>query len=173
MKKKIIELLIMVFIAAALDQLVKALVVHRLQLFESVSVLGDTIRLTLVYNQNGAFSLAPQRLLPLLSTRAFFLVFSLIAASIVLWLYLKTDTTEKWSRFALMLILGGAAGNFIDRVRLGRVIDFIDCDFPDFIMERWPVFNVADSCVTVGITILIVVSLFARKHGRGSEPPIG
>lgn len=171
MKKKIIELLLFMCAAVLLDQFTKYLVVHRMHLYQSVSVLGDAVRLSYVLNENGAFSLMPQRLIPVLSTRGFFLIFSLAAAAVVFTLYLKTPYGEKWNRLALMFILGGAAGNFIDRVRLGKVIDFIDCDFPDFLMERWPVFNAADSCVTIGITILVVSALFSRRRGHVGQVP--
>jgi signal peptidase II len=165
MKRQIIVLVIVALTIAFFDQLTKYLVVSTMNLYESVSVLGDLVKITFIYNQNGAFGLAPQKLLPFLHRKIFYIIFSLLAGFIVLYMYFKTEPADKWSRAALMLIAGGAVGNFIDRIRMGRVVDFIDCDFPDFIMERWPVFNVADSCVTVGIAILIVVTLLSKKHG--------
>jgi signal peptidase II len=66
---------------------------------------------------------------------------------------------------SLALILGGALGNLFDRVRFGYVTDFFDFDFPDFIMTRWPVFNIADSAVTTGVTLWCVyLVFFAKKH---------
>jgi signal peptidase II len=61
------------------------------------------------------------------------------------------------------MILGGAVGNFIDRMRMQMVVDFIDCDFPDFIMTRFPTFNVADSFVTVGVALVILSPVILRK----------
>ena len=61
------------------------------------------------------------------------------------------------------MILGGAVGNFIDRMRLQMVVDFIDCDLPDFIMTRFPTFNVADSFVTVGVAIVILSPVILKK----------
>jgi signal peptidase II len=61
------------------------------------------------------------------------------------------------------MILGGAVGNFIDRMRLSMVVDFIDCDFPDFIMTRFPTYNVADSFVTVGVAVVILSPVFLKK----------
>jgi signal peptidase II len=61
------------------------------------------------------------------------------------------------------MILGGAVGNFIDRMRMQMVVDFIDCDFPDFIMTRFPTFNVADSFVTVGVAIVILSPVILKK----------
>jgi len=80
----------------------------------------------------------------------------------------------------LALIMGGALGNLTDRLRWGEVVDFISVDFPDFLMERWPTFNVADSAVSVGVTILILFSLFSStshlppppdNERSSSEPP--
>ncbi|MFN3822056.1 MAG: signal peptidase II, partial [bacterium] len=59
----------------------------------------------------------------------------------------------------LSLVMGGAFGNLIDRLRFGYVIDFISVDLPDFIMDRWPVFNIADSAVSVGIITLLILNL--------------
>ena len=63
----------------------------------------------------------------------------------------------------MVMILGGAVGNFIDRMRLSMVVDFIDCDFPDFIMTRFPTFNVADSFVTVGVAVVILSPVILRE----------
>ncbi|OGJ87241.1 MAG: signal peptidase II [Candidatus Raymondbacteria bacterium RifOxyA12_full_50_37] len=173
MKRKTAFLATAVLFLVALDQATKWLVVTRMELYQSIPVIGEWIKLTFVYNQNGAFGLAPQRLLPFLSTRIFFVTFTIIAATVVFVLYFQTPSADRWTRLSLVLILGGAAGNFIDRVRLGKVVDFIDCDFPDFIMERWPVWNVADSCVTIGIAILFIITLFAKRresHNKDNCP---
>lgn len=171
MKRRIIHLVSAVAGITVLDQVTKFLIVRRFMLYESVDVLGQTVRLTFVYNENGVFGLAPQRLLPFLPPRVFFVLTFLLAGALVVYMYFQTRDREAWARFAFMLIAGGAVGNFIDRVRMGKVVDFIDCDFPDIIMARWPVFNVADSCVTVGISILLIVTLFARKKPVQEQPP--
>ena len=62
--------------------------------------------------------------------------------------------------YALSLVLGGAAGNLLDRIRLGKVIDFIDVYVNDW---HWPAFNVADAALTVGITLFIISNLFHKK----------
>jgi signal peptidase II len=173
MKRRIVQLVSVAAGITVLDQITKLLVVHRFMLYESVDVLGQYVRLTLIYNENGVFGLAPQRLLPFLPPRVFFVLSFLMAGALVVYMYFQTRDREVWARFAFMLISGGAVGNFIDRVRLGKVIDFIDCDFPDIIMARWPVFNVADSCVLVGISILLIVTLFTRKKPVQEKNPGG
>jgi signal peptidase II len=165
MKRKLVFLFAVVLSVVALDQFTKHLVTTHFKEFSSVPVLGDYVRLTFIYNQNGAFGLKPHHILPFLSVKVFFAIFNILAVGLVLWMYFKTRAGDWWTETALVLILGGAAGNFIDRIRFGRVIDFIDCDFPDFIMDRFPIFNVADSCITVGVFIIIITTLLARKHG--------
>ena len=90
--------------------------------------------------------------------RIFFIVFSLITIIIIFYLALKTKS--KLEMIAFFLILGGAFGNLIDRIVLGGVTDFVWVDFPDFIMERWPVFNIADSSIFIALGLLIIKSLF-------------
>ena len=76
---------------------------------------------------------------------------------------MKVDLKKKLELWAFTFILGGAIGNLIDRAMYGKVIDFIDCDFPDIIMTRWPIFNIADSFVTVGMVFLAIQYLFLEK----------
>jgi signal peptidase II len=74
-------------------------------------------------------------------------------------------------RWPVMLFLSGATGNSIDRTFFGKVTDFVDVDFPDIIIERWPVFNLADSCVTIGIVLVLLLSIRShRHHSPQSEP---
>ncbi|MFH0920364.1 MAG: signal peptidase II [Fibrobacterota bacterium] len=164
MRAKVIFLSVFAPVLVLLDQLTKQLVASRMVPGQSIPVLGDWVRLTFIYNQNGAFGLTPAALLPFLSSKIFFTVFNLAAMALVVGLYLKTEARERWMRLGLALIVSGAMGNLIDRLRLGHVIDFVDCDFPDIIMERFAIFNVADSCITVGIALLIFLTLRGKKN---------
>jgi len=144
-----------------LDQLTKALVAARMALGSSLPVLGDAVRLTYIRNPHGAFSLH-------VGSNAAFLVFSLAAFVLILFYYFQLKGRETWSRFALGLILGGAIGNFIDRLLWGEVRDFIDVNIPDihigsYHLDRWPVFNLADAGVTIGVIMLLVGMIIWRK----------
>jgi signal peptidase II len=121
------------------------------------------VRFQLVFNKGAAFSSRPQDLMPFLPSWLFFLLISIIASVILLWFYKSIDKRDWMSRLGVVMILGGAIGNFIDRMRLSMVVDFIDCDFPDFIMTRFPTFNVADSFVTVGVAIVILSPLILKQ----------
>ena len=126
----------------------------------SINVIGDElVRFTLAYNTGIAFSIK-------LGSRYFLSTISLLASIFIIYLIIKVDLKKKLELWAFTFILGGAIGNLIDRVLYGKVIDFIDCDFPDLIMARWPIFNIADSFVTVGMAFLAVQYLFFEKKGN-------
>ncbi|MCK9182432.1 MAG: signal peptidase II [Fibrobacteraceae bacterium] len=160
--------LTLVFFAIFLDQASKILAVAVLApTFENpmgrvVPVFGDLLRFRLAYNTGAAFSSRPQDLLPFLSPTVFFLVLSVIATFVLVWFYRSLKQGDFLARMGIAMIVSGALGNFADRMRIGKVVDFIDCDFPDFIMERWPTFNVADCCVTVGVAVVLLSPVFYK-----------
>lgn len=168
-RQKLLFLFSVAFGVTLLDQITKYLIMTRMVPYQSIQVVGDWIRLTFIYNRNGIFGLKPHGLLPFLPPTVFFTLFSVIAASLLVYLFLKTQPGERWQRLALALVLGGAMGNGIDRLRFGQVVDFVDCEFPDFIMERFAVFNVADSGITVGVALLLFLS-FIRKKNEPNPP---
>ncbi|MFH1981052.1 MAG: signal peptidase II [Pseudomonadota bacterium] len=141
----------LVWIASAvivLDQVTKAMVLSQLPLYHSVPVLPGFFNLTHVQNPGGAFGfLAGQS--PALRA-VVFLAASAMAALLVLYFYMTTPPTHRFLAVGFALIFSGAIGNLIDRVRFGVVVDFLD-----FFVGKahWPAFNVADSAITVGMTI--------------------
>lgn len=151
-----------------LDQLTKFWAVSRftneqgLPTYQRIRVLGDYLRFSLAYNEGAAFSSRPQDILPFLSPPVFYLVLTLVALGVLFWFYTSIDKRDWLSRLGIVMVISGAIGNFWDRMRLQKVIDFIDCDFPDFIMTRFPTFNVADSFVTVGVALLLLSPLILR-----------
>ena len=156
------------------DQLTKLWAVSRFTdeagdfTYEKISVIGELVRFQLVYNKGAAFSSRPQDLMPFLPPWLFFLLISIVAAFALAWFYKSIDKRDYLSRLGVVMILGGAVGNFIDRMRLQMVVDFIDCDIPDihimdFNMVRFPTFNVADSFVTVGVALVILSPVILRK----------
>lgn len=128
-----------------------------------INVIGELVRFQLVFNKGAAFSSRPQDLMPFLPSWVFFLLISIVAAVVLFWFYKSIDKRDYLSRLGIVMIFGGAIGNFIDRMRMQMVVDFIDCDFPDFIMTRFPTFNVADSFVTVGVALVILSPVILKK----------
>jgi signal peptidase II len=137
------------------DQVTKAAVKRSLGGGETISLLGGGVVLEYARNTGAAFSLFRAGGLPLA------IVAIVVSAGILIY-YRRTSTAPLLVRIALGLILGGAIGNLTDRIRLGYVVDFID-------LRWWPVFNVADSCIVVGVALLVVHS-FVQS---GDEPQSG
>ena len=139
------------------DQASKALVVERIPLYHALPVIEGFFNLTHVHNAGGAFGfLAGQH--PILRT-VLFLSASVLAIGLVLVFHHRTAPGYPWLSAAFALILGGALGNLADRLRMGSVIDFLDVYIGRY---HWPAFNVADSAITVGIGIFVVLLLLRR-----------
>lgn len=134
----------------AFDRLTKILAVNMLAEGRSLPVLPDMFHLTLVFNTGAAFGL-------LRGQRLFFTVISILAVLFIVYYILKNKAAGSISLIALGLIAGGALGNLFDRMRYGQVIDFLD-------LRIWPVFNIADSAITVGAAILIVRMLIGSYN---------
>ena len=128
-----------------------------------INVIGEFVRFQLVFNKGAAFSSRPQDLMPFLSPTVFFILISVVAAVVMFLFYRNIDKRDWMSRLGVVMILGGAVGNFIDRMRLQMVVDFIDCDLPDLILTRFPTYNVADSFVTVGVAIILLSPVLLKK----------
>lgn len=149
-------------IIVLLDQISKLAIVHSLKVYESVPVIAGFFDLVHVRNRGMAFGLMNRSDLSLV----FYL---LVAASVVaivlllLWFFkLKNDQTR--ISLGLSLILGGAMGNLIDRIRVGEVIDFLDLYIGPY---HWPAFNLADSAITVGTIWVALTIVF--QHQKPSK----
>jgi signal peptidase II len=142
----------MVLIIAAsviiLDQITKYLAKSLLQLNTPLVLLKNFFNLTLVHNRGAAFGMFENQLL-------MFVAISILAIAIILF-SLRNKKNTLIFKFSLSLILGGAIGNLIDRIRFGFVIDFLD-------FRIWPVFNLADSFITVAAILLAWELLFNKN----------
>lgn len=152
-------------VIAALDQVVKRVVVNAMQLGQSIDVVGSVVRLTRTSNTGGAFGLLRGR-------GSWFIVVSLVAALAIAAMSRQIAKGRRIERLAFGLIMGGAVGNLIDRIRVGSVTDFVDIGGSVY---RFPAFNVADSAITIGVTLLAVSLVFfgAAANGREPEPDPG
>ncbi|MDA8362140.1 MAG: signal peptidase II [Gammaproteobacteria bacterium] len=144
-----------------LDQWSKYEMVRRLA-YGSVRVTGF-LNLVLVYNRGAAFGLLSQQ--DGWQNIIFIAIAAIIALAIIVYLF-RGRHHEVLTTVALMLVLGGAIGNLIDRVRLGRVVDFVDFHIGHW---HWYTFNLADSAITIG-AVLLAVDAFRPRRGPGGEP---
>ncbi len=137
-----------------LDQITKLWVKSRFYYGESIDVVGSVLKFTYIENPGMAFGIR-------FAGPWFFTIFSAIASVIIFVLLYRMRHEALTGRIALSLVLGGAIGNLIDRSLYGRVVDFIDVGIGT---TRWPVFNLADSAVTVGMILLIALMIFEKEH---------
>ena len=131
------------------DQLAKLAIVARMSLGQSRPILGTCLSFTVQHNTGAAFGLFAQGTVGLA-------VLAMVVIAVLLPFGHRAARVSPWLALALGLVLGGAAGNLIDRLRLGYVIDFLD-------IHIWPVFNVADIGITCG-AIMLVISMIRRPQ---------
>lgn len=160
-----------------LDQSSKLLVQGSMTLGQSRQVMGDLLRFTYILNSNGlmGISFGPW-------TRYLLLPLSLVALSAIIYFYYRWQGKKVTAAVSLGMILAGAAGNLLDRFRQGAVVDFIDCDFPNislapfrlgplrfggYYLDRWYIFNIADSAVLIGVLILLLITIREESKAKG------
>ena len=156
MKKNAPYVLLMIGLVA-LDQATKHLVARTVDLYESVTVVPGFFNITRIHNKGaifGTFSQTNNKLVFALLTAA-----SLAALALVVYYFFKTPFGDKLMKVALTLIAAGALGNQFDRLIRGHVIDFLDFYIGK---AHWPFFNAADSCITIGACLMLII-LFRRK----------
>ena len=139
------------------DQISKLSVLDHFQLHDTMPLIDGLLNLTLAFNEGAAFSF--------LSDaggwqRWFFTVLAVVVSSVLIVWLKRTDRGDWPTALPLALVVGGAIGNVIDRVRLGHVVDFIDVHYGSW---SFPAFNLADSAISVGAVLLLAFSLFGSK----------
>ncbi len=153
--------LIITLAVLALDQASKLYIDGHLALYQSLTVVQGFFNITYVRNKGAAFGIFADSAVRL----PFFIGISVLAAAAILWYLWRLPEKQKLMRVSLSLILAGALGNLIDRLRLGEVIDFLDAHWRQ---HHWPAFNVADSAITVGVVLwLLDLWLEERRKKRG------
>jgi signal peptidase II len=162
-KKQAFAWLLMSGLIIVLDLWTKGLATDSLTLYRPVE-LTSWLNMTLAHNYGAAFSFLSdaggwQRWL-------FTGLASVVTVVLIVWLF-RLPAREKLTAAALGLIIGGAVGNLIDRIRLGYVVDFIDVYYREW---HWPAFNVADSAITCGVILLLIDGLFLSvSRNQSSE----
>jgi len=146
-----------------LDQFSKYLVAHNMALYQSIPLLGNVLQLTYVRNAGAAFSLlanpsaAPWRLYLLAGV-------ALVTVSVLIFMAYHESYAKAGFLIPLGLVSGGALGNLVDRLSSGTVVDFIEFSYKSF---HFPVFNIADSAVNVGVFWILLITFMS--HGEEKE----
>jgi signal peptidase II len=149
-------------IMLVLDQWTKYLIHSKFSWGESLVLIDSILALTYVRNTGAAFGLFNNA--PSFLREPFFIIIPILAIGAISYLLYTLPSSEKWNFWGYTLILTGAFGNLLDRIRLGYVVDFLDFHWKE--VYHWPAFNVADSCIVIGVGILFFLSL---KSSRGSS----
>jgi len=139
-----------------IDQGTKYLISTRLELHEQISVIGNFFLITSHRNRGAAFSILQDQ-------RWFFIIITVVVVVGIIWYLNKARTNRKLLPLALSLVLGGAIGNFLDRLVSGEVVDFLMFNFGSY---TFPIFNVADSSIVIGVALIILDSLRDLKGGE-------
>ncbi|KAA1042720.1 signal peptidase II [Macrococcus equipercicus] len=129
----------------AMDQLAKWIIVKTLAVGDSVPVIGDILEITSHRNYGAAWGM-------LQNQRIFFFIITIFVLLMILYFYRKDAVNKPLMQLGLTLVFAGAVGNFIDRLFRGSVVDFIDTKIINY---DFPIFNIADSCLTIGVIILL------------------
>jgi signal peptidase II len=150
---------ILAVIVIAVDQFTKYLVVKHMELYEQIPVIDGFFYLTSHRNSGAAWGMLQGKM-------GFFYAITLLVIVGVIYYLHKFGKNNRLFAVALALILGGAIGNFIDRLFHQEVVDFFD-----FIIFGYdfPIFNIADSALTIGVILVIIVTLVEEKKQKGKK----
>ena len=159
MKAKYLILLTVTPLILIVDQLTKLYIDGTMKLYQSIPVIDGLFSITYLRNRGAAFSFLSEASWRL----PFFLIATVIAVIAILIAFRKLRDDQRFAAVSLTLILSGAVGNLIDRVRLGEVIDFLDVYWKS---HHWPAFNVADSAICVGVALLALDMYREEKRAK-------
>ena len=176
LKGKNLVLALTVLLVLIADQVTKVLAVLYLRPLVAklqpsdrfIAVIAGFFRLKYAENTGAAWGLlrnaSPTFRIP------FFIIISLLAIGLIVWFFRRIELHKKLLPLAVSLVLGGAVGNLIDRVRMGKVVDFVDWYVTIGGEEKhWPTFNVADAAITVGVALLILEMFIGFKKDTPQE----
>ena len=152
-------------VSLILDQWTKWLVDTKMALHESIPLIDNFLALTYVRNKGAAFGIFADSTFRI----PFFISVSVVAVFGIAWFFRKVADEQRLLQWALALIFSGAIGNLIDRIRFGEVVDFVDAHWYQY---HWPAFNVADSAISIGVTLLLLDMVrdeWRKKKERKAE----
>ncbi|MCU7558031.1 signal peptidase II [Macrococcus capreoli] len=140
----------------AMDQLTKYIIVKTMNVGDSVPVIGDILEITSHRNHGAAWGMLQNQM-------TFFYIITVVVLLAIAFFYYKEAAFNPVMQLGLTLIFAGAIGNFIDRIMRGNVVDFIDTKIINY---DFPIFNIADSCLTIGVIVLLYDMLFNQKEEK-------
>jgi signal peptidase II len=154
-----------------LDWFTKYIAATKLTPYRAVSVLGEVLQFQLTFNRGFLFGFDPRQYFPGFPVTVTFIIFSILAMTLLIVYYINIDPKAQLPYWAISIIMPGALGNLFDRIiRPGQgVVDFIkfDINIPPF--DPWPIFNMADAYITIGVALVAFDMLFLEGKRREQE----
>lgn len=144
-------------VIVGLDQWTKYLTVENIQLGETKEFISGFLSFTYIRNTGGAWSILEGKMM-------FFYIMTVAVVAVLLYLLVKNIKSSKWFTIGLSLILAGALGNFIDRLRLGYVVDMLKTEFIDF-----PIFNIADMALVIGVGCVFIYLILDERAQKKAK----
>ncbi|NMC63146.1 MAG: signal peptidase II [SAR324 cluster bacterium] len=157
--KTALRILVVIALVIVIDQITKYLAVSFLSQSNRINIIPGCFDLTLTFNKGVAFGLFS-------SIENNFLrhvilgITTIVALAAVIYFFMKELSDSLSGQIAFAMIVGGAIGNLLDRIRLGQVVDFFLAYYDEY---HWPVFNMADSCISVGVALLLLFNWKSEK----------
>ncbi len=150
------KLIIIVFISAFIDQILKGMVLVSMEVGSSIPIIKNFFSITYVENKGAAFSI-------LSGNTILLIVLSLVALNILYILFLKDKVLKTPHLIAIGLLMGGVIGNLVDRLLYGHVIDYLDFNILGY---NFPVFNFADICIVLPTLFILYITLKEEKDAK-------
>lgn len=144
-------------VIVGLDQWTKYLTVENIQLGETKEFISGFLSFTYIRNTGGAWSILEGKMM-------FFYIMTVAVVAVLLYLLVKNSKGSKWFTIGLSLILAGALGNFIDRLRLGYVVDMLKTEFITF-----PIFNIADMALVIGVGCVFIYLILDERAQKKAK----
>lgn len=151
--------LIVTLICLLIDQIVKIIIMSIMGINSSIILIPDFFSLTYVENDGAAWSIFS-------GNRFFLIAISIVALILVYWYFIKNRDMKNFEMINYSILIGGIMGNLLDRIKFGRVIDYLDFKIFGY---NFPVFNFADICIVVSVILLLIYSFKDRNEQKDAE----
>ena len=151
--------LIITLLCALLDQIIKIIVMGTMGINSSIPIIDNFFSLTYVENDGAAWSIFS-------GNRIFLIIISIIALVLIYLYFFKNQNLKKFELINYSILIGGIFGNLLDRIKFGKVIDYLDFNIFGY---SFPVFNFADICIVISVILLLIYSITNRNEYKNAE----
>lgn len=151
--------LIITLLCALTDQIIKIIVIGTMGINSSVSIIDNFFSITYVENDGAAWSIFS-------GNRIFLIIISIIALILIYLYFFKNQNLKKFELINYSILIGGIFGNLLDRIKFGKVIDYLDFKIFGY---NFPVFNFADICIVVSVILLLIYNIINRNEYKNAN----